>query len=196
MVCDLGLRLGISFNGYTRASGSYVWQGEDRDREKYEQPDGTCSAGSAARRPGGVARHVAGVGRADPAAAAELPADDPADDGYLHAAPEHSGFLPLRTGRAAATNAPADVPAVDGAGPTATASLPADDPGSAKHGHAALQHPTLLRPGRFAVGPVPHRGLRRVDGGGGLRAPWRSLRRRASDGARLRGAQQEPRHTP
>src|SRR3712207_8082214 len=53
---------------------------------------------SAGRRPGGVARHVAGSRRADPQAAAELPADDPADDGHLHPAPQYPWLLPLLSG--------------------------------------------------------------------------------------------------
>jgi len=38
-----------------------------------------------------VARHVGGLGGANPEAAAELPAVDPGDDEHLHAAPEHPG---------------------------------------------------------------------------------------------------------
>ena len=56
--------------------------------------------------------------------------------------------------------------------------------------------PALLCPGESAVRPVPHRRLRRADRGRGLRTSWRPLRRRASGSARLRGAQQEPRHDP
>ena len=57
------------------------------------------------------------------------------------------GLLPIGAGRAAATDPPADRPAVDGAGPTAAAVLPADDPGGNEHLLAALEHPPLLRQG-------------------------------------------------
>src|SRR5215208_5254122 len=88
--------------------------------------------------------------RADPKAAAELPADDAGADEHLHATPEHPGFLRLRAGRAAAADPPAAHPAVDGAGPAAAADLPADGAGVDEHLHADVQHPPLLPAGRDA----------------------------------------------
>src|SRR5829696_933028 len=99
--------------------------------------------------------------RADPKAAAQLPADDAGVDEHLHATPKYSGFVRLRAGRAAAADPPAAHPAVDGAGPptaadvpaagpTATAIVPADGAGVDEHLHADVQHPPLLPAGRDA----------------------------------------------
>src|SRR5215211_2086273 len=107
--------------------------------------------------------------RANPAAAAEHPADDAGVDEHLHATPEHPGFLRLRAGRAAAADPPAAHPAVDGAGPTAATDLPAAGPTAAaivpadgarvyEHLHADVQHPPLLRPARDEAGPRGHPG--------------------------------------
>src|SRR5215204_1622690 len=136
------------------------------DRRKHGPGTADAGAGRA-----GVARHAALAGRADPEAAAELPADDPGTDEHLHATPQYPRFISLRSGRTAATIPPADGPAVDGAGPattadlpaagsTAAAVLPADDPGGAWQLRAAVEHPPLLRQGGSALRPVPHRGLR------------------------------------
>src|SRR5215204_128642 len=83
-----------------------------------------------------MARPDAATLRADPKAAAELPADDPGVDEHLHAAPQYPRLLRLRAGRAAA------------AGPTAATGLSADGAGVDEHLHADVQHPLLLRPGR------------------------------------------------
>src|SRR5215207_5263669 len=107
--------------------------------------------------------------RADPKAAAELPADDAGADEHLHAAPQHPGFLRLRAGRTAAANPPADAPAVDGAGPataadvpaagsTAAAVVPADGAGVDEHLHADVQHPALLPAGRDEASSGGHSG--------------------------------------
>src|SRR5215217_2465864 len=96
--------------------------------------------------------------RANPEAAAELPADDAGVDEHLHATPEHPGFLRLRAGRTAAADPPAGHPTVDGAGPTAATDLPAAGPAAAavlpadgagvdEHLHADVQHPQLLPAG-------------------------------------------------
>src|SRR4028119_95378 len=177
-------------------------RGSGHDRKKHGQVAAGAGGGQAR-----VARHVANPRRANPEAAAELPADDPGDDGDLHAAAEHPWFLPLRSGRAAATDPPADGPAVDGAGPAAAADvpaaspataagLPADDPGGAWQLLAALQHTPLLRPEGFAGHRVPDRELRRVDRGGHLPARRRPLRRGASGGPGPRGAPPAARHGP
>src|SRR5215210_7492570 len=108
-----------------------------------------------------MAKPDAATLRADPQAAAQLPADDPGVDEHLHAAPKHPRLLRLRAGRAAAADPPAAHPAVDGAGPTAAADLPAAGPaataivpadgaGVDEHLHADVQHPPLLPAGRDA----------------------------------------------
>src|SRR5215213_3935499 len=105
--------------------------------------------------------------RADPKAAAQLPADNPGAHEHLHATPKYSGFGRLRAGRAAAANPPASHPAVDGAGPPTAADLPAAGPTAAavppanvsgidEHVHADVQHPALLRPGGDAASPGGH----------------------------------------
>src|SRR5215216_6651914 len=71
-----------------------------------------------------MARPDAATLRADPKAAAELPADDAGADEHLHATPQHPGFLRLRASRTAAADPPAGHPAVDGAGSTAAADVP------------------------------------------------------------------------
>src|SRR5215212_4051513 len=103
-----------------------------------------------------MARPDAATLRADPKAAAELPADDAGADEHLHATPEHPGFLRLRASRTAAADPPAGHPAVDGAGPTAAAVPPANVSGIDEHLHADVQHPPLLRPGRDAASPGGH----------------------------------------
>src|SRR5215210_8808165 len=108
-----------------------------------------------------MAKPDAATLRADPQAAAQLPADDPGADEHLHATPKHPRLLRLRAGRAAAADPPAAHPAVDGAsstaaadvptaGPTAAAGLPADGAGIDEHLHADVQHPPLLPAGRDA----------------------------------------------
>src|SRR5215204_325336 len=107
-----------------------------------------------------MAKPDAATLRADPKAAAQLPANDPGVDEHLHAAPKHPRLLRLRAGRAAAADPPAAHPAVDGAGPAATAGLPAAGPAAAivpadgagvdEHLHADVQHPPLLPAGRDA----------------------------------------------
>src|SRR5215204_3835228 len=105
-----------------------------QQRVRRKKRNGTrCGRASTA-----LAWHAAEPSRADPEAAAELPADDPGADEHLHAALEHPRLLPIRAGRAAAANHPAD-------GPTAAAILPADDPGGNEHLRAALEHTYLLR---------------------------------------------------
>src|SRR5215204_3138571 len=106
-----------------------------------------------------MAKPDAATLRADPQAAAELPADDPGVDEHLHATPKYSGFVRLRADRAAAADPPAGDPAVDGAGPptaaadlpaagsTAAAVVPADGAGVDEHLHADVQHPPLLPAG-------------------------------------------------
>src|SRR5215204_1639728 len=95
---------------------------------------------SAGRCPG-MAKPDAATLRADPKAAAQLPADDPGVDEHLHATPQHPRLLRLRADRAAA-DPPAAHPAVDGAGPAAAADLPAaavvpaDGAGIDEHLHA------------------------------------------------------------
>src|SRR5215207_2355594 len=156
-----------------------------------------------------MAWHVAKPSRADPEAAAELPADGPGAYEYLHAAPQHSRLLRLRAGPATAANPPADSPAVDAAGPTTAAdlptagrtaatSLPADGLGHDEHLHADVQHPALLRPGRVADGTERNRrgadrGLRRDERLRGCTTAGQPLHRRTAAGSRLRAAQQEPR---
>src|SRR5215208_3755577 len=101
----------------------------------------------------------------------------------------------------------ADGPAVDGAGPRATAILPAagsgaatilpaDDPGGREHLLRAFQHPHLLRQEGHKGRPVPYRGLRRTHRGGGQRASELALGRGPKGGTRLRGAKQETRDHP
>src|SRR2546423_34829 len=116
-----------------------------------------------------MAQRVREPGRADSKAAAEFPADDSGvnehlDSGvneHLYAALEHSWSLHIRADSRAAANLPTDGPTVDAAGPgaaadfpaaspTAAASFPADGSGSDECLHAALQHSSLLRPGRRA----------------------------------------------
>src|SRR5215210_3205422 len=97
-----------------------------------------------------MAKPDAATLRADPQAAAQLPADDPGVDEHLHAAPKHPRLLRLRAGQAAPADPPAAHPAVDGAGPTAAAILPADGAGVDEHLHADVQHPPLLPAGRDA----------------------------------------------
>src|SRR5215211_8596496 len=105
--------------------------------------------------------------RADPKAAAQLPADDPGVDEHLHATPQHPGFLRLRAGRTTAADPPAGHPAVDGAGPATAADLPAAGPTAAaivpanvsgvdEHLHADVQHPPLLPAGRDAPCSARH----------------------------------------
>src|SRR5215207_8162239 len=103
-----------------------------------------------------MAKPDAATLRADPKAAAQLPADDPGVDEHLHAAPKHPRLLRLRAGRAAAANPPANPPAVDGAGPTAAADVPADGAGIDEHLHADVQHPPLLPAGRDAPCSARH----------------------------------------
>jgi hypothetical protein len=114
-----------------------------------------------------MARPDAATLRADPKAAAELPADDAGADEHLHATPQHPGFLRLRASRTAAADPPAGHPAVDGAGSTAAADVPTAGPTAAadppanvsgidEHLHADVQHPPLLRPGRDAASPGGH----------------------------------------
>src|SRR5215212_1814610 len=73
--------------------------------------------------------------RANPAAAAELPADDAGVDEHLHATPEHPGFVRLPAGSTAAANISADGAGVD------------------EHLHADVQHPQLLPAGRDEACP-------------------------------------------
>src|SRR5215210_7323428 len=105
--------------------------------------------------------------RADPKAAAQLPADDPGVDEHLPAAAKYPRLLRLRAGRAAAADPPAAHPAVDGAGPTAAADFPAAGPTAAaivpanvsgvdEHLHADVQHPPLLPAGRDAPCSARH----------------------------------------
>src|SRR5215217_7794149 len=148
-----------------------------------------------------MAWHVAKPSRADPEAAAELPADGPGAYEYLHAAPQHSRLLRLRAGPATAANPPADIPAVDAAGPTTAADLPTAGAGVDEHLHADVQHPALLRPGRVADGTEGNlrgadRGLRRDERLRGCTAVGQPLRRRIAAGSRLRAAEQEPRDPP
>src|SRR5215217_4511624 len=114
-----------------------------------------------------MARPDAATLRADPKAAAELPADDAGADEHLHATPQHPGFLRLRASRTAAADPPAGHPAVDGAGSTAAADVPTAGPKAAavppanvsgidEHLHADVKHPPLLRPGRDAASPGGH----------------------------------------
>src|SRR5215208_1569140 len=109
-----------------------------------------------------MAKPDAATLRADPKAAAQLPADDAGAHEHLRAAPKHPRLLRLRAGRAAAADPPAAHPAVDGAGPaaaadvpaagpaTAAAGLPADGAGVDEHLPADVQHPPLLPAGRDA----------------------------------------------
>src|SRR5215207_5209007 len=121
-----------------------------------------------------MAKPDAATLRADPKAAAQLPADDPGVDEHLHAAPKHPRLLRLRAGRAAdlpAADPPAAHPAVDAAGPPTAADLPtagpaaaivpADGAGVDEHLHADVQHPPLLPaggdeacPGRYVRNPA------------------------------------------
>src|SRR5215210_6667103 len=103
-----------------------------------------------------MAKPDAATLRADPQAAAQLPADDPGVDEHLHAAPKHPRLLRLRAGRAAAADPPAAHPAVDGAGPAAAAGLPADGAGIDEHLPADVQHPPLLPAGRDAPCSARH----------------------------------------
>src|SRR5215217_2173061 len=114
-----------------------------------------------------MAKPDAATLRADPKAAAQLPADDAGVDEHLHAAPKHPRLLRLRSGRAAAADPPAAHPAVDGAGPataadlpaagpTAAAGLPADGAGVDEHLPADVQHPPVLSTGRDAPCPGRH----------------------------------------
>src|SRR5215212_4274588 len=114
-----------------------------------------------------MAKPDAATLRADPKAAAQLPADDPGVDEHLHAAPKHPRLLRLRAGRAAAADSPAAHPAVDGAGPaaaedipeagsTAAAGLPSDGAGIDEHLPADVQHPPLLPAGRDAPCSARH----------------------------------------
>src|SRR5215203_5443381 len=107
-----------------------------------------------------MAKPDAATLRADPKAAAQLPADDPGTHEHLHATPQHPRLLRLRAGRAAA-DPPAAHPAVDAAGPPTAADLPAAGPAAAaivpadgagvdEHLHADVQHPPLLPAGRDA----------------------------------------------
>src|SRR5215207_5997962 len=96
-----------------------------------------------------MAKPDAATLRADPKAAAQLPANDPGVDEHLHAAPKHPRLLRLRAGRAAA----ADLPA---AGPAAAAIVAADGAGDDEHLHADVQHPPLLPAGRDAPCSARH----------------------------------------
>src|SRR5215204_3289901 len=99
-----------------------------QQRVRRKKRNGTrCGRASTA-----LAWHAAEPSRADPEAAAELPADDPGAYEHLHAAPQYPGLLRLGAGRAAA------------------ADLPADGAGVDEHLHADVQHPALLRSGRVA----------------------------------------------
>src|SRR5215218_4095697 len=156
-----------------------------------------------------MAWHVAKPSRADPEAAAELPADGPGAYEHLHAAPQHSRLLRLRAGPATAANPPADIAAVDAAGPTtaadlpaagrtATAGLPTDGAGVDEHLHADVQYPALLRSGRVADGTEGNlrgadRGLRRDERLRGCTAVGQPLRRRIAACSRLREPEQGPR---
>src|SRR5215203_3928518 len=113
-----------------------------------------------------MAKPDAATLRADPKAAAQLPADDPGVDEHLHATPQHPRLLRLRADRAAA-DPPAAHPAVDGAGPAAAADLPAagstaaavvpaDGAGVDEHLHADVQHPPLLPAGGDEACPGRH----------------------------------------
>src|SRR5215217_4388797 len=119
-----------------------------------------------------MAWYAADSGRADPEAAAEFPAEDPA-------------------GPTATTDLPA-------AGPTAATGLPADGTGVDEHLHADVQHPALLCPGRVAECSEGNRrgadrGLRRDERLRGCTAAGQPLGGRIAAGSRLREAQQEPR---
>src|SRR5829696_8754123 len=114
-----------------------------------------------------MAKPDAATLRADSEATAELPTDDAGVDEHLHATPEHPWLLCLRAGRTAAADTPANPPAVDGAGPTAAADLPAASPTAAavlpadgtgvdEHLHADVQHPQVLSTGRDAPCPGRH----------------------------------------
>src|SRR5829696_6989258 len=125
-----------------------------------------------------MAKPDAATLRADPKAAAQLPADDPGVDEHLRAAPKHPRLLRLRAGRAAAADPPAAHPAVDAAGPptaadlpaagpTATAIVPADGAGVDEHLHADVQHPPLLPAGRDAPCSARHATNPQERSGGG-----------------------------
>src|SRR5215204_4214162 len=117
-----------------------------QQRVRRKKRNGTrCGRASTA-----MAWHAAEPSRADPEAAAELPADDPGAYEHLHAAPQYPGLLRLGAGRAAAADPPADISAVDAASPTAAAGLPAAGPGVDEHLHAEVQQPAFLRSGRVA----------------------------------------------
>src|SRR5215218_9889566 len=114
-----------------------------------------------------MAKPDAATLRADPKAAAQLPADDAGAHEHLRAAPKHPRLLRLRAGRAAAADPPAAHPAVDGAGPPTAADLPAAGPATAaglpanvsgidEHLHADVQHPSLLPAGRDAPCSARH----------------------------------------
>src|SRR5215212_10313446 len=103
-----------------------------------------------------MAKPDAATLRADPKAAAQLPADDAGAHEHLHAAPKHPRLLRLRAGPTAAADPPAAHPAVDGAGPAAAAGLPADGAGIDEHLHADVQHPPLLPAGRDAPCSARH----------------------------------------
>src|SRR5829696_6364799 len=85
-----------------------------------------------------MAKPDAATLRADPKAAAQLPADDAGAHEHLHAAPKHPRLLRLR------------------AGPTAAAGPPADGAGIDEHLHADVQHPPLLPAGRDAPCSARH----------------------------------------
>jgi hypothetical protein len=96
---------------------------------------------------------------------------------YLSGQAEQQQQTIQQTARQWMEPGPTTAAGLPAAGPTA-AVLPADDPGGHEHLLRAFQHPSLLRPGRLKGRPVPHRGLRRADRGGGQRAPRRALGRR------------------
>src|SRR5215203_346050 len=137
--------------GYTRRrglrkAGQEAAKGSSDDAGRHERHAGEPTRG----RPE-MGRHHAAPGRADPEAAAGLPADDPGAHEHVRAAPEHPGLLPGRAPPAAA-QPPAAHPAGHRAGPGAAAHAPAAGPGPAAElpaavpadaGHllAAVQHP-------------------------------------------------------
>src|SRR5829696_1666038 len=95
-----------------------------------------------------MAKPDAATLRADPKAAAQLPADDPGAHEHLHATPQHPRLLRVRAGRPAAADPPAARPAA--------AIVPADGAGVDEHLHADVQHPPLLPAGRDAPCSARH----------------------------------------
>src|SRR5918993_5761999 len=146
-------KVGAAPAGYTRRrlrKAEQATQGRSDDARRH--------ARHARRRPE-MGRHHAAPGRADPEAAAGLPADDPGTDEHVHAAAEHPGVLPGRASPPAAAELPAAGPAGHAAGPRAAAHAPAAGAGPAAElpagvpadfGHllAAVQRPGLPRRGK------------------------------------------------